>query len=106
VPKVITDPNDAFDVLKADIVDLRSEVIVLKVLTTHAIGLLVRRAQNPEKYFDEIRISSKNVISENITFDSGDPEGNQRLIQKALERHDQTFEELKRALGFRRGSAH
>ena len=107
--KFVNNPQDLEDTLNAllsEIHNLSAEVTVLKILTPHLLGLLVRQAEDPHKYFQGIRVSSRENLAEGVTFESGDAEANQKILEKALERHDQIFEEIRRIFGFREETTH
>jgi hypothetical protein len=106
MPRMITDISEAFDVLQNRINDLNAELALIQFLTFRLLGLMVRKAQNPERYFAEIRESSRENLATNLRFESGEAEANQEIVQKALERHEQMFEEMSRALGFRKKARH
>ena len=107
--RLVSSPKEleaALNDLISDILELKAETAVLNVLTPYLLGSLVRRAENPENYFNAIRTSSRENLAEGITFEGGDADANQEVSEKALERHDQIFEEIHRALGFRSETAH
>ena len=85
---------------------IEAEVLVLKILTPHLMGLLVRKAENPEKYFQDIRATSRENLAEGVVIEGDETEADRKVLKMALERHDQMFEEMRRALGFREETTH
>lgn len=95
------DLENALNSILAELKDLRAESLVSKVLIHHTIALLVRRAEDPAKYFQDIRTSSRENLEKHIRFTYGDPEINEKVRADALEKHEQMFEELAKRLGLR-----
>lgn len=105
--KVINDLKDLVDHLNditRDVRDLRSDLLCLKVITPHLLGILVRQSSNPEQTFSQFRTSSRENLSERTAFEGGSADTNQKILDVALDHHDQIFEEIGRALGLRKDS--
>jgi hypothetical protein len=83
--------------------ELQADSLLTRILVSHLIGLVVRRDGDPTKTLELLRASSRRNLAENIGWTSGEAEGNERLRSKALEKHEQFFEEMKHALGQHEG---
>ena len=83
--------------------ELQADSLLTRILVSHLIGLVVRRDGDPTKTLEVLRVSSRRNLAENIGWTSGEAEGNERLRSKALEKHEQFFEEMKHALGQHEG---
>src|ERR1700694_311231 len=79
--------------------ELQADSLLTRILVSHLVGLVVRRDGDPTKTLEVLRASSRRNVAENIGWTSAEAEGNERLRSKALEKHEQFFEEMKHALG-------
>ncbi len=95
------DLESALNSILAELRELRAETLVSKVLIHHIIGRLVRKAEDPAKYFQDIRTSSRENIEKRLRFTYGDPEIGEKVRADALEKHEQMFEELAKRLDLR-----
>ena len=93
------------DLLKR-IDDLQSDALLYQQLVSHLVAIIIRREAEPKNALETLRKSSERNLKQNIVWTSGEAEGNERLRAKTLIKHEQFFEELKRALGQREGEAH
>ena len=78
--------------------ELQADSLLTRILVSHLVGLVVLRDKDPTK-----TLASRRNLTENIGWTSGEAEGNERLRSKALEKHEQFFEEMKHALGQHEG---
>ncbi len=98
--------QEVIDALHAELHEVRAMSLLNQVLVNHVLALLVRRSGGPKKAFDTLRTSSRENLETGVVFTSGDEAENQRIVQTALRKHDEMFEEMNRALGFRDESTH
>jgi hypothetical protein len=94
--------NDARDRTE----ELQADSLLTRILVSHLVGLVVRRDGDPTQTLEVLRASSRRNLAENVGWTSGEAEGNERLRSKALEKHEQFFEEMKCALGQPEGQPH
>jgi hypothetical protein len=78
--------------------ELEADSLLTRILVSHLVGLVVRRDGDPTQTLEVLRALSRHNLAENIGWTTGEAEGNERLRSKALEKHEQFFEEMKSAL--------
>jgi hypothetical protein len=98
----VNSPKDlerALNLIVDQLHELQAEAALTKVIAQYTIGVLVRNAADQKKYFEEIKRTSRENLATGLKFEGGDRAGNAKVRQKALDRHEQVFEEMGRALG-------
>ena len=81
--------------------ELKAENILGHVFINHIVAVFIRREKDPTLALEVLRQASNRNLYETLVWARGEEATNERLRAKALEKHEQFFEEMKRALGQR-----
>lgn len=93
------DLKRAMSALLGQMNNLRADMILDRMLIQHTLAMIMKGSPDVHGIFNSLRESSRRGLAEGLRFEGGDPKANDALRQRVLQRHEQTFQELARALG-------
>ena len=90
----------AFNTAVKELHDLRAELLAYRLMLMHMSATTIKRAQDPQKYFEGFKDSSRQNV-EGAVFGSGNETLNEEIRRTALAKQEALFDEIGRALGLR-----
>ena len=86
--------------------ELRGELLFARVVAAQVTYQFLKQAPDTAQEFESMRLRSRAGITDVKIAGRADEEMVRIMKSAALKRHEQTFEELSRALGLRQGKVH
>ena len=92
--------------ISEQLAELRGELLFARVVAAQVTCQFLKQAPDTAQEFESMRLQSRAGITDVKIAGRADEEMVRIMMSAALKLHEQTFEELSRALGLRQGKVH